>query len=203
MTDNNKNNGHDNKIEDKGRLILAAAVEVFSRKPFHQVKVEDVAAHAGVGKGTVYEYYSSKEELFAAIFEEGGKAYLKEIEKSIIPTASPSEKIEALVAAHLAFIRKQRHLSLLLISEQKIIVPRERHQALLARRNSFLGIIKKIIDEGIDKGVFRPQNSALSSLLIMGELTALWSLILTAEDEELIAGREEEVVNFLLRSLTL
>ncbi|MDH7498134.1 MAG: helix-turn-helix domain-containing protein, partial [Syntrophomonadaceae bacterium] len=50
--------------KEKRQLILEAAARVFSQRGYHQAKVEEIAAAAGVGKGTVYEYFDSKLELF-------------------------------------------------------------------------------------------------------------------------------------------
>jgi AcrR family transcriptional regulator len=47
----------------KDILILDAALKQFTEKGFAAVRIADIAKDAGVGKGTVYEYFSSKEEL--------------------------------------------------------------------------------------------------------------------------------------------
>lgn len=50
--------------------ILAAAAQVFARKGYATTRIIEVARAAQVGKGTIYEYFSSKEALFFAVFEE-------------------------------------------------------------------------------------------------------------------------------------
>src|SRR5688572_6037086 len=50
--------------EKKRQLIVATAARLFATRPFHKVKLDDVAAEAGVGKGTLYIYFKSKEELY-------------------------------------------------------------------------------------------------------------------------------------------
>lgn len=52
--------------EERRKQILDSALAVFSRKGFHASNVSDVAAHAGVSQGTIYWYFSSKEQLFDA-----------------------------------------------------------------------------------------------------------------------------------------
>jgi AcrR family transcriptional regulator len=54
---------------EKRPLILRAATEVFSERGFAAVTVAEIADRAGIGKGTVYEYFASKEELLFAVFE--------------------------------------------------------------------------------------------------------------------------------------
>jgi AcrR family transcriptional regulator len=50
--------------------ILAAARELFVAKGYHETTLEEIARHAEFGKGTIYNYFASKEELFFGIIEE-------------------------------------------------------------------------------------------------------------------------------------
>jgi AcrR family transcriptional regulator len=52
------------------RELLDAALDVFVRKGFAATRTEEVAAHAGVSKGTLYLYYPSKKELLKAVIRE-------------------------------------------------------------------------------------------------------------------------------------
>jgi AcrR family transcriptional regulator len=55
--------------EDKQNQIIQAAARVFGRKGYARTLIAEVAALAGVGKGTVYEYFDSKADLFLAVFD--------------------------------------------------------------------------------------------------------------------------------------
>ena len=55
--------------KDKKELIIEAAARVFAEKGFNNSTISEVARSAGVGKGTVYEYFNSKTELFYQVFE--------------------------------------------------------------------------------------------------------------------------------------
>jgi AcrR family transcriptional regulator len=57
--------------EARPQELLSAALELFVEKGFASTRLEDVAARAGVSKGTVYLYFASKEELFRAVIREG------------------------------------------------------------------------------------------------------------------------------------
>ena len=54
---------------DKRSRLVEAACAVFAEKGYASTRVADIAERAEVGKGTVYEYFSSKEELLFAVFE--------------------------------------------------------------------------------------------------------------------------------------
>jgi AcrR family transcriptional regulator len=54
---------------DRKKTIVTAAITVFSRKGYAAARMVDVALAAGIGKGTIYQYFPSKEALFFATFE--------------------------------------------------------------------------------------------------------------------------------------
>jgi AcrR family transcriptional regulator len=58
--------------------LLAAALELFVEKGFAATRSEEVAARAGVAKGTLYRYYPSKDELFKAMVRENLSVHIAE-----------------------------------------------------------------------------------------------------------------------------
>ena len=58
--------------------LRAAALELFVEKGFAGTRLEDVAARAGVSKGTLYLYFDSKEALFKSVIQEGIVPILEE-----------------------------------------------------------------------------------------------------------------------------
>jgi len=56
--------------ENKRRKILDSAIECFATSGYHTVTISDLAVHAGISKGLMYNYFSSKEELLKAIYNE-------------------------------------------------------------------------------------------------------------------------------------
>ena len=58
-----------NLKDDKKSRIVTAAAHIFSQRGYSGTSVADIAVQAGIGKGTIYEYFSSKEDLFFAVFE--------------------------------------------------------------------------------------------------------------------------------------
>jgi AcrR family transcriptional regulator len=58
------------KVDDKRRLILEAALQAFAQRGYHGVTVPEVAEAAGVGAGTVYRYFTDKQDLVNHVFRE-------------------------------------------------------------------------------------------------------------------------------------
>lgn len=85
--------------ERKRQLIVECASKLFASLPFHKVTLEDIAAKAGVGKGTLYVYFPSKEELFSAIVREGFGQIVDQLKRRLAgPGVSPAEGLRHVVA---------------------------------------------------------------------------------------------------------
>lgn len=92
---------------DRRTQIQEAALRVFSRQGYRNTVVADVAAEAGVSKGTIYTYFDRKEELLGAVFE-GLMHELEEGEAAILESdRSPLEKIRALIHEFVKIIGHQ------------------------------------------------------------------------------------------------
>jgi AcrR family transcriptional regulator len=70
-------------LKDTKTDLFNCGKELFSRKGFKDTNVSDITKSVGIGTGTFYNYYSSKEELFMAIFMEENEKLKKKILKSI------------------------------------------------------------------------------------------------------------------------
>ena len=68
---------------NKADAILDAAADLFARRPFHEVRLEEIAANAKVGKGTVYLYWTSKEDVYLAVVRRGFAAVVKRVEREL------------------------------------------------------------------------------------------------------------------------
>ena len=75
--------------------IIEAALNIFYQKGFYSMKIEEVAQAAGIGKGTVYEYFRSKEELMAAAIE----FEFSELEQKISDSADKEKTLAGKLAA--------------------------------------------------------------------------------------------------------
>ena len=57
--------------EKKRALIITTAAKLFATRPYHKVRLDDIAAEAKVGKGTLYIYFDNKEDLYFSLIYEG------------------------------------------------------------------------------------------------------------------------------------
>ena len=106
--------------EEKRQKILAAAGELFASRPFHKVLLSDVAAAAGVGKGTVYVYFKSKEDLYLALLYQAFENVVDQLQQLLDADGlrSPREALEIVVRASVDYSCQHPHLLELMRSVQ-------------------------------------------------------------------------------------
>src|SRR6266581_1237076 len=76
--------------DERMRDIRAAALDVFSAKGFSAARIDDIAAAAGVAKGTIYLYFNSKEDLLEAIVKSTIGVLLDTFEQAVAVSMSSS-----------------------------------------------------------------------------------------------------------------
>jgi AcrR family transcriptional regulator len=82
------------RVQRKQQIVQAAA-DVFAAFGYHSTKIQDVAVTAGIGKSTIYEYFSTKEELFLAVYDEWMESYMELIKRSVDQAPDALSKVEA------------------------------------------------------------------------------------------------------------
>jgi AcrR family transcriptional regulator len=94
----------------KRRILVESAAEVFSKKGFAATRVSDISEHAGVGKGTVYEYFSSKEELFFAVFELIKDEIRSRVDTEVTESASAKDVLNAILRSSAEIVTEHREI---------------------------------------------------------------------------------------------
>jgi len=105
------------RTRDKRERILAAAVKVFAAKGFYCARVSEVAREAGVADGTIYLYFSSKEEILRGLFEENMRRLIDGLTSEIAKVSSYTDKMTRLVDSYCEFVHKEPQLTEVLTVE--------------------------------------------------------------------------------------
>ncbi|MDX1957564.1 MAG: TetR/AcrR family transcriptional regulator [Leptospiraceae bacterium] len=100
---------HPKNLETKERL-LAATLQILSKKGIHHTRIEDITKEAGLGKGTFYEYFSSKEEATLEVFNEHCKLELLKIKKIFQESKTPKEAFNQFLDLHFDNVEDNKDL---------------------------------------------------------------------------------------------
>ena len=154
--------------------ILSSALDVFKANGLDGATMDSIAEKAGFGKATLYYYFSSKEEVFLGIMEEGWKSLLASLEVIIQEEQSP-RKTFIKILVQIAQNAKQRpNLYEFLFQAPKVINLTEfddqkwkKHQVKL------YSILQGLLEDGIERKEFPKLNSNLMFKAIGGLFTGL------------------------------
>lgn len=160
--------------EDKRTDIINAAAMVFSRDGFHGAKMEDIAKEANVGKGTIYGYFDSKEELFKEMVRYTADEYKDGMEKVLKTEKTMREKMIGLFKYHGEFLNKHLDIAKVIMSEQEVL-PREMKKEMIEDNIGLFKMIERTLKEGIEKGELRDDlDIELASLCIIGSISQFY-----------------------------
>jgi AcrR family transcriptional regulator len=89
--------------EQRRSAILHAARTVFARKGYENTVVEDIAGEAGIGKGTLYLYFPSKEQVYLAALTADARMLDEETRRAILAADSWQDALRAYVEVRLRY----------------------------------------------------------------------------------------------------
>lgn len=105
-------------LERRREEILDTAARIFARLGFPGTDVQLVADALDVGKGTIYRYFPSKEELFLASVDRGMLRLRAEIDASIVDITDPLQRVERAIRTYLSFFKNHPEFVELMIQER-------------------------------------------------------------------------------------
>jgi AcrR family transcriptional regulator len=154
--------------QKKRQRILDAAARAFPNEHFHKVSTEGIAAAAGVGKGTLFRYFPSKEKLFVATLCYSVEVATAEIDRALAGLTDPLERLETLCEHLFAFYRQNNHLFHLLHHHKAL--HDQGHGEVWEKQCRLRGKITEMIEDGIKLGRFRHIDPVVSGRLLFGML---------------------------------
>ncbi len=173
------------RIEENNKFILKAAETIFSRHGYAQASMDEIAGEAQFSKATLYRYFRSKGEIFAAVVKESFLEALRGFEGIQKKPAAPTVKLKELIHYTLSYYKKKESFARIFLMEgsamkkalnldihghvmqgkDKKILPEEFQQIIASFHHSMCAIIQ----EGVDSGEFRSVNPA-EACYVLGAL---------------------------------
>lgn len=156
------------QVPDAGKRekILAAAARLFSLRPFHKVLLTDVAAAAGVGKGTLYLYFRDKDDLYAAVVHDRFAENVVALEKRLRDGGEePEEQLRIVVESLVRLSHDNPELFRLIRESNACPVDPKRGSEL---RQRLVDQVEAVLRRGVEQGVFVDPRPDLSARMITG-----------------------------------
>ena len=152
--------------------ILHAAESVFLRQDFHEVRMDDVARVSGVGKGTLYRYFGSKDALFTALMLDGIDLLRTQLETAVAGPGEPVAKLERVVRASLAHLSERRFL-LALLHRREHKPSRTDAREWERRRARLARVVEDAVREAMHAGQIRSVDPRIMAEMLLSLLRAM------------------------------
>jgi len=185
----------------KRERIIETAFELFSKKSYHEVMMEDVAKLTSVAKGTVYNYFSSKEELYFSIMKLRMENLTNSLTEKIENETNPIDSLRSYVTHLYIFMMKYRNF-FLMYRKESLNKESEICGELKALETKLRDLLAGIIRTGETKSLFRQIDEDFAVNVILGSIYgAVQQGIDNKINEQETRKEKEKIFDFILHSL--
>ena len=149
-------------IDRRRHEIFHSCVALILKQGFAGSSMQEIADAAGVGKSTLYDYFPTKDYVLLFVFEEELDRF-QALAEGIASQAIPLEdKLIKILEAHLYYLLNNKNF-FMEISMQMMQLGQAAQQRIMKKRYTYQDLLRGILDQGIQLGLFRPVNTRLAT----------------------------------------
>ena len=178
--------------------IMKVAADLFSKKSYHDVTMDQIAEHVGVAKGTIYLYFDSKENLYLGILEHTHETIESILVNEIAKNDPAPQKLKKVLTLIFRFYSENKDVLRILTRDETRLI-KEHYEFTERWRHRRIKLYRKILEKGIKEGSFRPANTELLALIIFGLVGSVMFFYPTDKTAGEIA---EEVFSMISEGIT-
>ena len=178
------------KILKRGKIIEAASL-LFSQKNYHEVMMEDVAKLASLAKGTVYNYFASKEELYFSIMQQRMENLISSLKNKVADERTSIDSLHSFIIHTYMFMMKYPTF-FLMYQKESLKAENEICTELCTLEKDLKNQLKGIIKSGKNENLFRDIEEDFAVDLILGSIYGSVSRGIEKRytEEEMVKDRE-------------
>lgn len=162
--------------DEREQAFKQAALKVFSSKGYHKTTMAEIAMEAGFGKGTLYWYWSSKEELYFALVQESHDEFVRRVEEASNRDGNALEKLfwlaREVVDLHYRH-REYTRLSWKMRAEELEAFSPEYVERLHRNSREIKNKLQEIISQGIEEGLIPQADPYYLACMLLGLMEGL------------------------------
>ncbi len=163
--------GRPRMIDDPRAEILQQAARLFAEKGFSAGSLSELARAMNYSKGAIYNYFSSKQEIYDAIIIFTLTGLYETAAAAVDKTDPPVEQLRHYMMAHARFLADNYDcFATMLVGFSGMASTRLKDDAL-ALRDAHEGLLRQIIADGVADGSFRPVGAAMTGRAVLSLLS--------------------------------
>ncbi len=182
--------------------ILQAAREVFLQKGFGSATMDEIAQRAELGKGTLYSYFRTKEELYVTVMSEGLQILFDRIEETLSLPLGPEEIIRRLGEVYYEYYLEHRdYFRVFFFLEHGEVskeLPRELIQGNIERGTRCLRLFAEVVERGIREGIFATVDPWKAAVAFWGATNGILFLFEEEVNREIIGTDVEQLIHYTM-----
>ena len=151
--------------------ILQTALELFSQRGFHNVSMHEIATASEFAVGTLYKFFSNKEDLYRALMIDASNVFHSSLMTALTISGNELEKIRACVEARIKVFMKNIDYVRLYLAETRgasFNIKAGLDSDIKIRYNIFLQKLANVFESGIKKKVFKKFDPYLLAVALDG-----------------------------------
>jgi AcrR family transcriptional regulator len=148
--------------------ILQSAAAVFRRRGYHGASVDQIASALNMTKGNLYYYFKNKEEILYVCHDYSLDLILRELKDVERSIQTPDRKVHRLIVSFVHLFIDVLHGTAWTLDVEALSPPLLKK--VIAKRDRIDKGFRKIMQEGIDQGIFAPVDSKLISFAMLGAI---------------------------------
>jgi len=182
------------------RKIFETSMDLFAKKGYDATSIEEITAVVGVAKGTLYYHFSSKEEIFNFLVEEGMKLLKNSVEIKIATEETTIEKLKAVLLIQIKILTKYENFIRIIASQIWGTEPRNMH--CKTQVFGYIDKIEEIVKHGMEEGEIRTGDPKIIASEIFGLLCSnLIYNTLNSNAEMDVEKMKEEYESLILKNI--
>ena len=148
------------------RKIFETSMKLFAEKGYDATSIEDITETVGVAKGTLYYHFTSKEEIFDFLVEEGIKLLQNSVDIKIAKYSNYLDKIKAIILIQIKIVNKYENLINIILTQ--LWGKEKRNQKCQKLIYDYIDKIEDIVKIGLSKGQIKGDDAKIIATEIYG-----------------------------------
>src|SRR4030042_2588969 len=196
-----KERGKEREFNLRRTEILEQAARSFAAKGFHSATIAEIANASGFAIGTLYQFFESKEKLYAAVLTEKLGMMYAEVQKAVEKEPDLLRKIEILVTSQFRFVENNTEFCSIFIRGDYLSLSEgsmELRERMIKDYAVYFSFVEGVMRKGIRAGLLKKMEPSLMADALMGIINSYASKWLIAAGGPSLMFNVQPVVDIFL-----
>jgi AcrR family transcriptional regulator len=185
--------------------LLAAAESVFASKGFAHATMEEIARKTGCATGTIYLYFTNKEELYVTLLGSKAREYLEHVRAIVEATTKREEKLSTLVRASMEYVIMHSGFFKIYMGERDRLgweVKDEIYERVAEQHREISELYERVVVEAMRAKVIKRSQPRKIAMVLMGLMYAVVREWLLSESKMHAPSLERFILDVFLHGVS-